>query len=342
MRSVPPSSRSSPRSSARRSSELEAALESFRAPAAADMPTVRCRQLPGQLRGERGRNVLAQVHLDRRDHQVRRPDLIVRIVGVAKKHQRVAARPVGIARAERQHASDCKLRPADVPLFLTDTLSATPPAVPEGRSSCTSAASPRTTRPISVTPSRSSSSTHSCARCAGCIPSATVTYVQNVTDIDDSILARARKLGVDWQALGDEQTAAVPRRHARPERRRADALRPRHVGHRRRCSTSSTSLHRARRGVRRSMAAACFSGCGRRRPTASCRKLSREQMLEIASQQDDADIDDPRKEDPLDFALWKGWSGRADEPCWPSPWGRGRPAGTSSARRCATSTWARR
>jgi L-cysteine:1D-myo-inositol 2-amino-2-deoxy-alpha-D-glucopyranoside ligase len=48
-------------------------------------------------------------------------------------------------------------------------------------------------------------------------------------------------------------------------------------------------------------------------------------MLEIASQQDDADVDDPRKEDPLDFALWKGWSGAPDEPCWSSPWGRGRP-----------------
>jgi L-cysteine:1D-myo-inositol 2-amino-2-deoxy-alpha-D-glucopyranoside ligase len=48
-------------------------------------------------------------------------------------------------------------------------------------------------------------------------------------------------------------------------------------------------------------------------------------MLEIAAQQDDADVDDPRKEDPLDFALWKGWSGASDEPCWDSPWGRGRP-----------------
>jgi L-cysteine:1D-myo-inositol 2-amino-2-deoxy-alpha-D-glucopyranoside ligase len=48
-------------------------------------------------------------------------------------------------------------------------------------------------------------------------------------------------------------------------------------------------------------------------------------MLAIAGQQDDADLDDPRKEDPLDFALWKGWSGTPDEPHWDSPWGRGRP-----------------
>jgi len=29
------------------------------------------------------------------------------------------------------------------------------------------------------------------------------------------------------------------------------------------------------------------------------------------------------KEDPLDFALWKGW--KEGEPCWDSPWGKGRP-----------------
>ncbi len=32
---------------------------------------------------------------------------------------------------------------------------------------------------------------------------------------------------------------------------------------------------------------------------------------------------DPDKKDPLDFALWK--KTKEDEPCWPSPWGKGRP-----------------
>jgi L-cysteine:1D-myo-inositol 2-amino-2-deoxy-alpha-D-glucopyranoside ligase len=54
-------------------------------------------------------------------------------------------------------------------------------------------------------------------------------------------------------------------------------------------------------------------------------KLSREEMIRITGQQDDSDVDDPRKEDPLDFALWKRWSGSADEPHWPSAWGEGRP-----------------
>ncbi|MFB3081763.1 MAG: cysteine--tRNA ligase, partial [Nitrosomonadaceae bacterium] len=32
---------------------------------------------------------------------------------------------------------------------------------------------------------------------------------------------------------------------------------------------------------------------------------------------------DPYKKDPLDFVLWK--AAKPDEPCWASPWGKGRP-----------------
>ncbi len=34
-----------------------------------------------------------------------------------------------------------------------------------------------------------------------------VRYVQNVTDIDDDILRKAREIGEDWQALGNRWTA---------------------------------------------------------------------------------------------------------------------------------------
>jgi len=40
---------------------------------------------------------------------------------------------------------------------------------------------------------------------------------------------------------------------------------------------------------------------------------------------------DPSKRDPLDFVLWK--SAKPGEPAWDSPWARGGPDGTSSARR---------
>src|SRR5262249_14673009 len=51
--------------------------------------------------------------------------------------------------------------------------------------------------------------------------------------------------------------------------------------------------------------------------------LDRARMIEITAKQDDADLDNPHKEDPPDFALWK--PSAEDEPRWPSPWGPGRP-----------------
>jgi cysteinyl-tRNA synthetase len=44
----------------------------------------------------------------------------------------------------------------------------------------------------------------------------------------------------------------------------------------------------------------------------------------------------PRKEDPRDFALWKATK-PGEDTSWESPWGRGGPDGTSSARRCPRS-----
>ena len=154
-------------------------------------------------------------------------------------------------------------------------------------------------------------------------PEHEVVYVQNVTDIDDSILMRARKLNVDWKTLGDEQT----------EQYLADmaGLRiapPTHLV--RATSVIPTMLQLASALVEQEAAYVVEGGSVffrvSAKPTYSeLSKFSRERMLVIASQQDDADLEDPRKEEPLDFALWKGWSGQADEPYWESPWGRGRP-----------------
>jgi cysteinyl-tRNA synthetase len=51
-------------------------------------------------------------------------------------------------------------------------------------------------------------------------------------------------------------------------------------------------------------------------------RLGRARMVRILAGQDDAALDDPRRRDPRDFALWrKVPSG----PTWPSPYGPGRP-----------------
>jgi L-cysteine:1D-myo-inositol 2-amino-2-deoxy-alpha-D-glucopyranoside ligase len=154
-------------------------------------------------------------------------------------------------------------------------------------------------------------------------PAREVNYVQNVTDIDDSILIRARKLGIDWRQLGDIETS-----HYREDMRNLNVHDPTHLV--RATSAMPTMLQIVARLIEREVAYVVEGGSVFFRVTSTptygeLSKLSREQMCEIASSQDDADVDDPRKEHPLDFALWKGWSGRSDEPCWESPWGPGRP-----------------
>jgi cysteinyl-tRNA synthetase len=154
-------------------------------------------------------------------------------------------------------------------------------------------------------------------------PERALTYVQNVTDIDDSILIRARKLGTDWRELGDEQTAQY-----RADMQALNVAEPTHFVPATAAMPTILDLIQIleQRGAAYPVAGGSVFFRVAATPTyGELSKLSRDQMLDIAAHQDDADVDDPRKEDPLDFALWKGWSGDPSEPCWPSPWGAGRP-----------------
>ncbi|KAI9895301.1 hypothetical protein PsorP6_019117 [Peronosclerospora sorghi] len=49
-----------------------------------------------------------------------------------------------------------------------------------------------------------------------------------------------------------------------------------------------------------------------------------EAMAAVEEEQEGAGDEKPAKHDPRDFALWKA-AKDTDEPCWASPWGRGRP-----------------
>ena len=235
----------------------------------------------------------------------------------------MSPRSVRIPRAERQHATDCKLRPAHVPLFLSDTLSAGRKPLPEG---------PIKMYVCGVTPYDTTHLGHAFTfvhfdtlvrAMHWLMPDRQVTYVQNITDIDDSILARARKLHVGWQSLGEEQTE-----HYLADMRALNVATPTHLV---RATTAIPTMLDIITRLMDRRAAYVVEGASvffrvRSVPTyGELSRLSRERMLEIASQQDEPDVDDPRKEDPLDFALWKGWSGQSDEPFWESPWGRGRP-----------------
>lgn len=149
-----------------------------------------------------------------------------------------------------------------------------------------------------------------------------VMYVQNVTDIDESILAKARERATDWKTLGDSETARLVE-DMRALRAEPDRLVT---------ATSCMDTIRDMIAVLLEQGTAYAVDDGtvffRISAVATYGELSglpRERMLAISASQDDADTDDLRKEDPLDFALWRSWSGGPDEPSWEAPWGRGRP-----------------
>ena len=146
-----------------------------------------------------------------------------------------------------------------------------------------------------------------------------VRYVQNVTDIDESILQRAARDGVGWRELGRREE-----RTFRADMRRLGWRTPDVICHATRELDEMRALiatlerrgaaYRLERGMYFPVAAAPHYG--------ELSRLSAAAMRRILAGQDDARLDDPARRDPRDFALWRFVD---DGPTWPSPWGRGRP-----------------
>ncbi|MGI8709305.1 MAG: cysteine--tRNA ligase [Actinomycetota bacterium] len=149
---------------------------------------------------------------------------------------------------------------------------------------------------------------------------ARVDYVQNITDVDESILKRARETGVSYRELGDrfigiylEDVAALGLLPARAY--------PRATG----------SIEQMQEIIRRLLGDGfayeiegdVFFRVNRRSDFGRLSRLPRDEMLQVEATQDGSTVDDPRKEDPLDFVLWK--RSAPAEPSWASPWGPGRP-----------------
>jgi cysteinyl-tRNA synthetase len=142
-----------------------------------------------------------------------------------------------------------------------------------------------------------------------------VTYVRNITDVDDRINARAAELGVDIRALTDEMIDIF----------HADAkalgclepdIEPRATDH------IGPMLEMIGKLIERGHAYAAEGHVLFDVPSDSdYGKLSRRSLDEMIA---GARVEvAPYKRAPTDFVLWKP-SG-PDEPAWDSPWGRGRP-----------------
>ena len=143
-----------------------------------------------------------------------------------------------------------------------------------------------------------------------------VTYVRNITDVDDKIIRRALENGETMGALTerfitcmDEDAAALGVQKPDHEPRATRHIEDMHAMI---TALQSKGLAYQAQSGDVNFAVRKFPGYG---------KLSGKSLDELrAGERVEAD---PSKHDPLDFVLWK--RAKADEPAWSSPWGEGRP-----------------
>ncbi len=142
-----------------------------------------------------------------------------------------------------------------------------------------------------------------------------VTYVSNITDIDDKIIARAAELGVE--ATHVAQTNETIWWDAMDA---IGVLRPTYDPHATAYVDQMVAL--VGRLVAENKAYVIADGVYFRTGTVDdYGKLARQSIESLRA---GARVEGPaEKESPIDFALWK--FAKPGEPSWPSPWGAGRP-----------------
>ncbi|MBK6741852.1 MAG: cysteine--tRNA ligase [Hydrogenophilales bacterium] len=143
-----------------------------------------------------------------------------------------------------------------------------------------------------------------------------VTYVRNITDIDDKIIKRAAEAGEPIDALTGRFIAAMDEDAA--------ALGVRKPDHEPRATQFVPQmLHMIQTLVDKGLAYVAASGdvCYAVRDFPGYGKLSGKSLDDLRAGER-VDVVEG-KNDPLDFVLWK--SAKPGEPAWESPWGPGRP-----------------
>ena len=142
-----------------------------------------------------------------------------------------------------------------------------------------------------------------------------VTFIRNVTDIDDKILHKAVHEKAPWWAVAMKYERAFSDAYAALNVQ-PPTYEPRATGH----ITQMIELM----SVLIERGAAYAPGNGdvylEVRKLDSYLTLSRQKVDDLLPA---ADADETYKKDPRDFALWK--AAKPGDPAWPTPWGAGRP-----------------
>lgn len=143
-----------------------------------------------------------------------------------------------------------------------------------------------------------------------------VTYVRNITDIDDKIIARANENGETITALTNRFITAMDEDSARLGVMRPD-IEPRATDYIAEMINMITALINNQHAYAADNGDVYYSVSS----FASYGKLSGKSREDLRAGER-VDIDQ-HKRDPMDFVLWK--SAKPNEPSWDSPWGPGRP-----------------
>jgi cysteinyl-tRNA synthetase len=142
-----------------------------------------------------------------------------------------------------------------------------------------------------------------------------VKFVRNITDIDDKIINRAKELKIDWKDLAnkyidmyyeDLEGLGIRKGDYEPRATENIAEMIKHIEG----LIAKGFAYTAESGV--------YFNVRKFKDYGKLSGQSIDQMLTGVRIEPDE-----KKEDPLDFALWK--ISKPDEPSWPSPWGGGRP-----------------
>ena len=146
-----------------------------------------------------------------------------------------------------------------------------------------------------------------------------VRYAQNVTDIDDDILKKAKETGEDWRELGNRWT-----NHFIDDMIALNVRPPDYYPHA--TDVIPDIIHSVEELIRAGVAyeknGSVYYEVKRYPDFGQLSHLPHSEMLPVANERGNHP-DDPNKRDPLDFVLWQAQA--PGEPAWESPWGPGRP-----------------
>ncbi|MGI8829293.1 MAG: cysteine--tRNA ligase [Candidatus Limnocylindria bacterium] len=146
-----------------------------------------------------------------------------------------------------------------------------------------------------------------------------VTYVQNLTDVDDDMLRKARETGEDYLALGNRWVTTFL-----TEMAALNWLPPDHYPRATQHIPQMVALigRLMDNGLAYAADGNVFFDVSADPSYGQLSKLTPDEMLPIANERGNVP-DMPGKQDPLDFVLWQ--RSLPDEPSWDSAWGAGRP-----------------